>query len=283
MIKNVIVSMRPHQWYKNLVVFLYLIFSLNLFELQMWLTLLLVFILFCFTSGGIYIINDIIDLKKDRLHPIKKNRPIASGRFNPFNALFFSFVLLAVSLFTAYLINTPLLFFFIGFILLNFTYIFWLKNIVVADIVVIGGNFIIRANAGGAAINLPESFWITIITFLLAILLALGKRRGEINTLQNTAKEHRFVLGLYTQDMINSMITVVAGGIFLSYTTYTFLTGNKMMYITAPLVMYCILQYLYLLFSDSVGERPEIIFKDKKMLVGILLWFTSTIFILYWW
>ena len=281
LIKELITTMRPKQWYKNLVIFAGIIFSLNLLNFQMWLDVISAFAIFCMLSGSEYIINDIIDVEKDRKHPKKCKRPIASGKLKVSHALLFAIILIIVAGGSAYLINTQFLVVSITYFLLILFYSLFLKHLIIVDILVISIGFVIRAIAGCLAINVFISPWLVICAFLLALFLALGKRRHELILLAENAKEHRRILEGYSVEMLDQMISITTGALIISYSLYTFLTDNICMMFTIPLVIYGLFRYLFLVHSKNIGEEPEMLFKDKGMVICMVLWVVLVMAILY--
>ena len=281
MLKELLISIRPKQWYKNLVIFVVIVFSINLFNLDMWFDIIAAFVIFCMLSGSEYIINDILDIEKDRKHPRKSKRPIASGKLRVSNALSFAMLLVIVALVGAYLITIKFLIISIAYFLLMLSYSLFLKRIIIVDILVISIGFVIRAVAGGLAINVFISPWLIICAFLLALFLALGKRRHELVLLGEKAKEHRKILEGYSIDMLNQMISITTGVLIMSYTLYTFLADNVYMMFTIPFAIYSIFRYLFLVHSKILGGEPELLFKDKGMLISMGLWAILVFAILY--
>ena len=280
-VKELITTMRPKQWYKNLVIFVGIIFSLNLLNFRMWLDVISAFAIFCMLSGSEYIINDIIDVEKDRKHPKKCKRPIASGKLKVSHALLFAIILIIVAGGGAYLINTQFLVVSITYFLLILSYSLFLKHLIIVDILVISIGFVIRAIAGCLAINVFISPWLVICAFLLALFLALGKRRHELILLAENAKEHRRILEGYSVEMLDQMISITTGALIISYSLYTFLTDNICMMFTIPLVIYGLFRYLFLVHSKNIGEEPEMLFKDKGMVICMVLWVVLVVLILY--
>ena len=281
LIKELITTMRPKQWYKNLVIFVGIIFSLNLLNFQMWLDVISAFAIFCMLSGSEYIINDIIDVEKDRKHPKKCKRPIASGKLKASHALLFAIILIIVAEEGAYLINTQFLVVSITYFLLILSYSLFLKHLIIVDILVISIGFVIRAIAGCLAINVFISPWLVICAFLLALFLALGKRRHELILLAENAKEHRRILEGYSVEMLDQMISITTGALIISYSLYTFLADNNYMMLTIPLVIYGLFRYLFLVHAKNFGGETEIIFKDKGMVICMVLWAVLVVLILY--
>lgn len=281
MFKEIIISMRPKQWYKNFVLFVGIIFSLNLFNIHMWITVLFSFIIFCLVSGSEYIINDIMDKEKDKIHPRKRNRPIASGKLNTSNALIFVVLMLCVAFMGAYIINIQFLGIALAYFLLIVLYSLFLKHIALVDVLTISLGFVLRAIAGCFAIKVSISPWLILCTFLIALFLALGKRRHEVILLENGANKHRKVLENYSPEMLDKMMTIVTSTLIMSYSLYTFLTSNTWMMVTIPIVLYGIFRYILLVNSKNMGGEPEMLFKDKGMVSCIVLWVISIFGVLY--
>ncbi|WP_340817850.1 decaprenyl-phosphate phosphoribosyltransferase [Methanolobus sp. WCC4] len=279
MIKDILKSMRPHQWYKNLIIFVCIIFSLNYFNLQMWITTISAFIVFCLLSGAQYIINDILDKEKDIHHPTKKNRPIASGKLKISHAIVASSLFLALATIWAYLINWQFLIVGIGYFILSLSYSLYLKNLVVVDVLTISIGFVLRATAGCVAINVFISPWLIICTFLAALFLALGKRRHELILLDDKANKHRKSLDGVSPQMLDQMITIVTAALIMSYSLYTFLAENILMMVTIPITIYGTFRYLFLIHSKNIGGEPEMLFKDKSMITSMVVWGITVILI----
>ena len=281
MLKELIISMRPQQWYKNLVIFVSIIFSQNLFNITLWLDAISAFIIFCMLSGSDYILNDIADIKRDMKHPKKSKRPIACGTLKKNHALLFAITIIIVALYASYLINSSFFIVSIIFFMFHNAYTFFLKHIILVDIITISMHFVIRAIAGGIAIGVFVSPWLMISTFLLALFLALGKRRHELVLLGDEAKNQRRVFEEYTTEALNQMISITISALIISYALYTFLTGNIYMMTTIPLAVYCLFRYIVLIHTKNFGGETEMIFKDKNMLISMILWLILTITILY--
>ena len=281
MIKQIIVSLRPHQWYKNLLLFVGLIFSLNLFNLNFWFISILGFIVFSLLSSASYLLNDVLDFKKDQKHPKKKKRPIASGRLSKKVAVFFSLILIIISFLIASTITPSFLLLSLLFFLILSLYSLFLKNIIILDIIVIGIGFVIRVIAGGLSINVSISPWLILCVFLLAFFLVLGKRRNELIILNNKSSSHRITLKHYDKHMIEQMLSIITATLIICYSIYTFLSANPYMMITIPIVIYAIFRYLFLIYKHDFGGEPELLFKDKGMIISILLWLIVSVIIFY--
>ena len=273
--------MRPRQWYKNLVLFIGILFSSNLLNFNLLVDSVIAFLVFCILSGSIYLINDILDVEKDLKHPKKRKRPIASGKLKVSHALFCVILFFIVAFIVAYFINLNFLGISICFIILMLFYSFWLKNIIIVDILVISCGFVIRAIAGALAISVFVSPWLIICAFLLALFLALGKRRHEILLLGDEAKNHRKILDGYSTQMLEQMITITTSTLIMSYSLYTFFVGNIYMMLTIPFAFYGLFKYLFLINSKNMGGEPELIFKDKGMVLSIIFWVIIVFIVVY--
>jgi len=280
-LKALLMTLRPKQQYKNLLIFVGIVFSLNILNFSMWLNVISAFIIFCMLSGSGYIINDILDVEKDRQHPVKRRRPIASGELKISHALVFSFVLIFVALSGAYLINLKFFSISVLFILITLIYSFLLKHIILVDALTISINFVIRAVAGCLAIGVYISPWLIVCAFLLALFLVFGKRRHELMLLGESAERHRKILKEYSVEMLEQMISVITGALIVSYSMYTFMSGNSYMMLTIPFVIYGLFRYLFLIHTGNIGGEPEMIFRDRGMVICMVLWVVLVILILY--
>ncbi len=277
--------LRIKQWTKNFLIFAALVFTNNLFYPLYLFKVILGFFLFCFASSSIYILNDIHDLKEDKLHPEKKQRPLASGLIDTNSSLLFSIILLLSSLIGAFFLNINFMFILFFYVLLNIFYTLWLKHAVILDVFVIATGFVLRAISGAVILNVIISPWLIICTLLLALFLALAKRRYELNTLQEATK-HRKILEEYSIPLLDEMISVVTASTVIAYSLYTFTskTAEQSHYLmlTIPFVLYGIFRYLYLIHKKNLGGSPELILlKDTAMIINILLYLITTIVIIY--
>lgn len=276
--------MRAHQWYKNLVIFIPLIFSKNLFNTGFLSIEILGFIALCLMSSCNYIINDIVDADKDKLHPKKKKRPIASGEVGKSTAGVLAFLLFTCSIIISYSIN---LLFLLWPLMLFFStqlYSFKLKDFVIIDIHMIAINFMIRTTAGSVAINVETSVWLFLLAFLLALFLALSKRSSELAKLGTQAAKHKRVFKFYTKELLDSFTNIVLAVLLSSYAFYTFLAGttNDYMMFTLPVVTFILFRFLLLSKSGrEVGGSVDLIIYDKPILGGILVWTLISISLLY--
>ena len=279
--------MRPEQWIKNFFVFTALLFSKNLLNLSKDIDALVGFIIFCMITGCSYIINDLVDLEKDKLHPTKSQRPIASGRLNKTTAIKITTIICLVSLSFAFYINSFFGIIVLTYFLLNIGYSIYLKNIVIIDVVTIASGFVLRVLGGAVIISVTSSQWLVLCTILLSLFLGFSKRRHELILLEDNATGHRKVLEHYSPYFLDQMISVVTASTLICYALYTMskdtiekLGTSKLIY-TIPFVLYGIFRYLYLVHQKEKGGSPtEIVFTDKPMIVNIILWvIASTVFI----
>ncbi len=283
-------SMRPKQWVKNLIVFACIVFSMRLFELELLVRNCLAFALFCLLSGTVYIINDCTDLEADRLHPVKSKRPIASGIVEPAFAMRAVAVLTIIGMGGSFLLGVKFGLTALAYYVLVVAYSFYLKNVVILDVFSIALGFVIRAFAGGVAINEPISAWFLVCTMFLALFLALAKRRHELMLLEGEAHKHRKALAEYSELFLDQMIAVVTTSTVICYAMFTVsiesleyqrYQTHHLIY-TVPFVVYGIFRYLYLSYHKKQGGSPtKILLTDRALLLDIALWFCACGLILY--
>jgi 4-hydroxybenzoate polyprenyltransferase len=277
--------MRPRQWTKNLAVFAAIVFSGNLFEPRLLAITVLAFVSFCFTASALYAVNDVLDAERDRQHPIKRNRPVASGRMRPAAALALSGALLAAGVAIAVAIGLPFLAAIGAYVALQLLYAFALKNVLIVDMLVIAAGFVLRAVAGAEAISVPVSPWLVLCTGLLALFLASAKRRHEIVLLRGASADHRPVLSEYSAELLDSFMVTLSAATITSYALYTFFETRApmhLMMLTIPFVIYGVLRYQYLVLRREGGGRPEdVLLGDGPILLDIVLWVTSAVVVLY--
>jgi 4-hydroxybenzoate polyprenyltransferase len=279
-------TMRPKQWTKNAVVFAPLVFDNKLFNLNNLVLVGVSAVLFCITSGVVYLCNDLLDAEADRAHPLKKSRPIASGRLGPRTAfgaaIVFAIIVLVVSLWI-----TPWLTLVLGgYMAMMFSYTLVLKHMVIIDVFIIAAGFVLRTAAGAVAIDVPLSPWLYVCLVLLALFMGFAKRRNELELLDDGAAAHRRNLDLYSKPLLDELITIVAAAAIMAYSLYTFsapnLPGSHAMMLTIPFVLYGIFRYLYLVHREGGGGAPEQMLLDDRPLLGtVLLWGITAIAILY--
>jgi len=293
LLREIFFSMRPRQWTKNLIIFLPLPFSVGqswrLTEFQtigrMALNSAAAVAVFCMLSGAIYLINDLADMEKDRQHPLKRLRPLASGRLGRTPAVVAVVVLLAVSLPASFLINWGLGVVALVYFAIMFSYSFVLKHIVLVDVLTIAVGFVLRAVAGAVAIVVPISPWLYVCTIMLALFLGLGKRRHELVLLEGAAGQHRQILEEYSPELLEQLMVLVGAATVMAYSLYTFsaenVPKNYAMMLTIPYVLYGVFRYLYLVHIKNEGGSPEeLLIRDRPIVISIGLWLLSSAVIL---
>lgn len=278
MVKEIIALFRVKQWYKNLVVFLPILFLARFFDMGSLARVLLAFAALCFVSSANYIINDIRDFKLDKLNPEKKGRPIASGKVGFIYAILLASILALISFLIGLYIGGFLPIF--ALFVIGQAYTFWLKNEAFVDVLVISVNFVLRAVTGSVVLNASISPWLVLCTFFLALFLAVGKRESEINLLGATSL-HRKVLGHYTKEITNSLMIISTTSLIIAYSLYSFLSNFNLLW-TLPFALYVFLRYVYLIYSGSaIARHPEMVVRDARMMIGILLWIALTTWTVY--
>jgi 4-hydroxybenzoate polyprenyltransferase len=285
--RGIIKSLRPKQWTKNGFIFTALIFDVKLFQPEPLIKTILGFILLCLISGTVYLINDLVDVEKDRQHPTKKNRPVASGQV-PFRvAVITTIILSAICLPLSFLLDWRFGMIALGYWLLQITYSFILKNIVIVDVLTIAAGFVLRVAAGVVLVEAARfSPWLYVFTVLLALFLGLGKRRQELVLLKGQAST-RSILNEYNLPLLDEMMAVVTAGTLMTYSFYTFsapnLPANHLMMLTIPFVIYGIFRYLYVIHVQGNGGAPdEVLLVDRPLQISIALFIVSVLAILYW-
>jgi len=283
----IVASMRPRQWVKNLFVFAGLVFAQRLFTDAAW-TAAAAFAIFCALSGAIYLVNDVADRERDRLDPRKRLRPIAAGRLPASVALATAAVLIGAGLGLGALLSRPFLITAVAYVLLLVAYSAWLKHLVIVDVLVVAGGFVLRAVAGAVVIDVEISGWLLICTILLALFLALGKRRYEYLALDADAVGHRPILAEYSPALLDQMIAVVTASTVTAYALYTMSPETvakfrtHLLPATLPFVLYGIFRYLYLLYRRQLGGNPsELLLNDKALLINTLGWIFAVLLIIY--
>jgi 4-hydroxybenzoate polyprenyltransferase len=277
---DLIKALRPRQWTKNLLVFAALLFAQQASNPTAVIEALEAFVVFCLLAGSMYLINDSLDVKQDRLDPIKRHRPLADGRLSVTTAVSAAIVLMIVGLAGAYLAAGFLLLkICLAYVGITLLYSGFLKHMVIIDVFAIASGFVLRAVAGAAAIGAVISPWLIICTLLLALFLALAKRRGELTTLGEEASNHRAALAHYSPALLDQMISVMTASTLMSYALYTIsdrtveLVGSTDLLYTIPFVIYGIFRYLYLVHQKGVGGHPErVLLSDWPLMINVILY-----------
>ena len=288
MLGALVASLRPRQWTKNLLVFAGLIFSRGLHEPALVARSGLAFALFCLLSGGVYLINDVVDAERDRAHPQKRHRPVASGRLPAGIALVAGVGILIGTAAAAFFLSVPFGMVAAGYAVLLTAYSAGLKHVVIVDTLIIAGGFVLRALAGVIVLGIEPSYWLLLCTILLALFLTFGKRRHELLALEAGATDHRPILSEYTPQLLDQMIAVVTASTLMAYALYTMAPetharlGTARLPLTIPFVLYGIFRYLYLLYRRDLGGNPsEHFLTDRALLFAVALWGATVVVVLY--
>jgi 4-hydroxybenzoate polyprenyltransferase len=283
----VLLSLRPRQWVKNFFVFAGLIFSQSLFTPLVW-PALAAFAIFCALSGAIYLFNDLADVEKDRLHPTKRRRPIASGALSVPAGAAIGVLTLVGSLVAAYALSGRFGVVATAYAALLTAYSVWLKHVVILDVLTVAIGFVLRAVAGAAAIGVEISGWLVICTILVALFLALGKRRHEYLTLHGDAAAHRPILAEYSESFLDQMVAVVTASTVTAYALYTMSPDTvakfhtRWLPLTLPFVLYGVFRYLYLLYRRELGGNPsDLLLSDRALLINTVLWMVALLLVIY--
>ena len=280
-------TMRPKQWTKNGILFAALVFDAKLLTPVYLFQTVLGFVLFCLISGVVYTINDLVDVEKDRRHPQKRTRPLASGTLSTRFAIAAAVVIGGGSLAIGFWLNAIFAWILTGYLALQIAYSFKLKQVVLLDVMTIAAGFVLRVGAGVPLVDAERfSPWLYICTTLLALFLGLGKRRGELLLLKDDAHNHRTTLRSYNLPFLDQLISVVTSSTVLAYALYTFsapnLPENHTMMLTIPFVIYGIFRYLFLVHVRHWTMPPdEVLLKDRPSQINIVLWGVLAVIILY--
>jgi decaprenyl-phosphate phosphoribosyltransferase len=286
--KNLLSLIRPHHYIKNIFVLLPLFFSGEIINMDQFLDSLVAFIAFSLSASAIYIFNDYQDIKDDRKHPKKKNRPLASGLINKNTSLILMIILLITGLILMAFVSINSLFFLIVYVFLNILYCLKLKQIALLDVTMIAIGFVLRLFVGSFAYNVILEFWIVIMTFLLALFLALAKRRDDVLILNRTGNKLRKSIEGYNLRLIDGSMLVMSAVVIVAYIQYTTSQeiiekfNNENLYLTGLFVIFGIMRYLQIAFvAKKSGSPTEIILKDKTMQINLIFWATSFAWIIY--
>ena len=283
-----IVSLRPDQWTKNLIVFAGLIFGQRLLDASAFGAADWAFAIFCGLSSAMYLINDLVDRNEDRRHPTKRNRPIASGALSTGSAVAAAMVLIGVSLGASFALNRNVGVVAVVFVGLLAAYSRFLKHLVILDVLAIAAGFVIRAIGGAVAVDVPISQWLLVCTVLLALFLGLSKRRHELVLLGDLAADHRRSLAQYSPQLLDQLVSIVAAATLVSYAFYTVEPatvenfGTDRLTWTFPFAVYGIFRYLYLVHREQGGGSPaEMLLRDRPLLACVALWAAAIVLIIY--
>lgn len=281
--------MRPKQWTKNAIIYAGLVFDGQLFIWRSFYTVTISFILLCLVAGAIYIVNDVIDIENDRKHPRKRYRPLPSGQLSVQTALAAAVVLSVVGIGGAALYNVRYALILLAYLLLHILYSLRLKHIVIIDILTITTGYVLRVAAGVIVIDVARfSPWLYTCTALLAMFLAIGKRRQELVLLGDQADDIRPIFKQYNMPLLDDMLRMVTTGTLIAYILYTIetpaalLVSSNLALLTVPPVTYALLRYLYLIHVKGEGSAPdEVLLRDRPLQLSIMLWGLISVVIIY--
>src|SRR6266699_677169 len=286
---NLLTAIRPGQWTKNLLVFAGLLFGMRLFEPSAVMLAVAAFLIFCGLSSTVYLVNDIVDRDSDRLHPLKAMRPIASGALPVSAAVTAAAAIATIAMAGSIAIGWRFAIVAVGYLTLQALYSGPLKHIVIIDVLTLSGGFVLRAVAGAVAVNVQISNWLLVCTTLLALFVALAKRRHEIVLLADDAASHRRILGEYSPYLLDQMIAVVTASTLIAYIVYTVSPetqqkfGTEWLGLTIPFPLYGIFRYLYLVHRRAGGGSPaDLLLTDRPLLICVALWALAVTILIYW-
>lgn len=285
-LKHYFILMRPHQWYKNILIFLPIIFVKELFNMNALSRVFIGFFALCFISSVNYILNDVADMRKDKLHPEKKFRPLPSGKAKPGLALIVALLFFVVSILFALKIGNYFIYFVLGLFLLTQAYTYVLKNEPFVDIIIIGINYILRALSGAFVIFSDKiieiSPWLILCPFFLALFLATGKRESNLILLSHKAKLHKKILTYYTKGLTRSLLIITTTALLICYALFTFSSDFPNLIYTLPFAVYIMFRYMYIVESGSVIARnTHLLVKDKQIMFAALIWAVVVYSIIY--
>jgi len=282
--------MRPKQWTKQVFVFAALVFDRKLTHPTAFLSTIVAAIAFCLVSGAVYLVNDLVDIEKDRQHPTKRSRPLPSGKLNPNVAMIAAAAIPLICIPAAIWFNTAMGLVLLAYFLLQLFYSFVFKNMVIIDVMTIAAGFVLRVAAGVVVIDVERfSPWLYVCMTLLALFLGFGKRRHELFTLQDNANNHRASLEHYSLELIDQMSVVVISAAIMAYSLYTFSApnlprhdGQPLMMLTIPFVLYGLFRYQYLIHVKKEGGTPEeLVLKDVPLIADLLLYGVTVLVLMY--
>ncbi len=277
-------ALRPRQWTKNLLLFAGIVFAAQVGDASRWAQALAAFAAYCAASSAAYLLNDLRDVAADRAHPVKRRRPLARGELSQRTALIAAAGLVLVALALAVALGPAALGLLVLFFALQAAYTLGLKHVVLVDVLAISGLFVVRAAAGAEAVDVRISVWLLVCTALLALFLALGKRRGELVLVDADATPGRPVLAGYSLALVDQLIAIVAGTTVVAYTVYTLSAReSQALAATIPFVVFGIFRYLVLLHRGGRSEEPEnVLLRDGPILATVAAWAIACAAILLW-
>ena len=287
-IKDLIKLMRPHQYIKNFFIFLPLFFALKITDTSLLLNAVIAFIAFSLTASAIYTLNDYHDIEEDRQHPKKRDRPLASGAISKSQSIVIMVVLAVAGFILMASLSLKATAILAAYVIMNIAYSFYLKHVAILDVVIIAIGFVLRLFIGSAVTDIPLSMWIVIMTFLLALFMALAKRRDDVLIYLDTGKKMRKVIDGYNLQFLDTAMAIMASVVIVSYTIYTTTAEvvarvhSEYLYLTSLFVILGIMRYLQVAFvlKDS-GSPTKIVLKDRFIQFTLLGWIITFTWILY--
>lgn len=281
-------TLRPNQWIKNLLVFAAPMFGRQLFIAEQFGATCIAFAAMCITASAVYIFNDLRDLEADRLHPLKRQRPLPSGRLRPQSARAVMVVLAAIGLVAGFALAPAAGYTLTAYVVVNVLYSLWVKHLVILDVMFIALGFALRVLLGAFAVSVAPSYWLFLCTINVSLFLGFGKRRAEVMSLADTAVSHRRVLEHYSPAFLDQMIAIVTSATLVCYILYTVdrrtveVFDTNLLVLTIPFVLYGVFRYLYLLYHRSQGDSPTTtILLDWAFLLNAALWAAACIVVIY--
>lgn len=282
-------ALRPRQWTKNVFVLAALVLTGKLGQPDDTMAAAAAFVLFCAVSSAVYLVNDLVDVRQDRLHPVKRHRPLAAGELQPAAAAWSAALLALIGLVGGFMVNTLLGWVIVAYLLLQVSYTVVLKHMVILEVLAIAGGFVLRVLAGGAAIDSPISPYLYLSVIFLALFQGFSKRRHELWVLAEAAGDHRPSLCEYTMELLDHFIVIAATATIVTYSLYAIESPARppgisanMLLLTIPFVLYAVFRYLYLVHVQGEGGTPEdMLLSDAPLLLDVLAWAASLLVILY--
>lgn len=275
-LRAAVAALRPRQWTKNLLLLAGIVFAAQIGDAGRWVAALTALAAYCAASSAAYLANDVLDAEADRAHPVKRRRPIARGELAPRTALVLAGALALVAAVLAGLLGTASLAALAGFVALQLAYSLRLKHVMLIDVLAIAGLFVLRAAAGAIAVDVRISPWLLVCTGLLALFLALGKRRGELVLVDAESTPGRAVLQGYSLPLVDQLLAAAAAATIGAYAVYTFTAHSPALVVTIPPVVFGLFRYLLLLHRYGAGEEPEqVLVTDRPILAAVAVWSVS--------
>lgn len=275
-LRAAVAALRPRQWTKNLLLLAGIVFAAQIGDAGRWVAALTALAAYCAASSAAYLTNDVLDAEADRAHPVKRRRPIARGELAPRTALVLAGALALVAAVLAGLLGTASLASLAGFVALQLAYTLRLKHVMLIDVLAIAGLFVLRAAAGAIAVGVRISPWLLVCTGLLALFLALGKRRGELVLVDAESTPGRAVLQGYSLPLLDQLLAAVAAATIGAYAVYTSTAHSPALVVTIPPVVFGLFRYLLLLHRYGAGEEPEqVLVTDRPILAAVAVWSAS--------